>query len=161
MLEKIKKYILPYSVAIAIPLAVGTLSAFLTMENMDIYGVVNTPPLSPPSWLFPIAWTVLYILMGVSSAMVCIRRETSPEDAKRGIYSYVISLVLNFGWSLIFFNAGAFLFAFIWLCVMLYYIVRTVIFYFNVSKLAAYLQIPYIIWVAFAGYLNFGIFLLN
>ncbi len=161
MWKRIKGYILPYSVGIAIPLAVGTLSAFLTMDNMNIYGVINTPPLAPPSWLFPIVWTVLYILMGVSSTIVFLDRDKAPEDAKRGLYSYAVSLVLNFGWSIIFFNAGAFLFAFIWLCVMLYYIVRTVLFYFKVNKIAAILQVPYVLWVLFAGYLNFAIFLLN
>ncbi len=161
MLDKIKKYILPYSVGIAIPLAVGTLSAFLTMGNMDIYNSITVPPLAPPSWLFPIAWTILYVLMGISSVMVFLKRELFPEDVRRGLYAYGVSLVLNFGWSIIFFNAGAFLFAFIWLCVMLYYIVRTVIFYLKADKLAAFLQVPYVLWVMFAGYLNFAIFLLN
>ncbi len=161
MLKKIKKYILPYSVGIAIPLAVGTLSAFITMGNMDIYSIINMPPLAPPSWLFPIAWTILYVLMGISSTMVYLSRDIAPEEAKKGLYAYAVSLVLNFGWSIIFFNAGAFLFAFIWLCVMLYYIIRTVLFYKKVDKWSAYLQIPYVLWVAFAGYLNFAIFLLN
>ncbi len=161
MLGKIKKYILPYSVGIALPLAVGLLSAFLTRGNMDIYRTVNTPPLSPPSWLFPIAWSILYVLMGISSTMIYLKKESSPFEAKRGLYAYGISLALNFGWSMIFFNAGAFLFAFIWLCVLLYYIIRTVVFYYKADRGAALLQLPYIVWVSFAGYLNLGIFLLN
>lgn len=161
MLKKIKPYVLPYAVGISIPLLVGLLSAFLTRGNMNIYGEVNTPPLSPPAWLFPVAWSVLYVLMGISSAMVYLSRGESGAEAKRGLYYYALSLVFNFGWSIIFFNVESFLFAFIWLLFLLYFIIRYVICYAKVKPIAAYLQIPYVLWVAFAGYLNFGIYLLN
>ena len=161
MWKKIKPYILPFAISIAIPLGVGLFSALLTKDNMNIYGEINTPPLSPPSWLFPIAWTILYILMGVSSALIYINKEKNPPEAKRGLYYYALSLVANFLWSIIFFNLGAFLFALICLGILLYLIIKTVISYYNVSKIAAYLQIPYVLWVAFAGYLNAAIFILN
>lgn len=161
MKKSLKDLILPYSVGIAIPLLVGTLSAFITMGDMDIYSVINTPPLAPPALLFPIVWTVLYVLMGISSTTVFLKRKEFPETVRQGLSAYAASLALNFGWSIIFFKAGAFLFAFAWLILMLYFIVRTVIAYFKVSRLSAYLQIPYILWVVFAGYLNFAIYLLN
>lgn len=161
MLKKIKPYILPYAVGIAIPISVGLLSAFLTMGNMDIYTRINTPPLAPPGFIFPIVWTLLYILMGISSAMVYINRFNDILSATVGLKYYAISLLFNFGWSLIFFNSGAFLIAFIWLIFLLYFIVKSVLKYFKVKKLAALLQIPYIIWVVFAGYLNLSITLLN
>lgn len=161
MWNKIKPYILPYSVAIAIPVAVGLLSAFITKDNMDIYKDINTPPLAPPGWLFPIVWTVLYVIMGISSAMIYLRRSDAPDTVKRSLTYYVMSLIANFGWSIIFFNMQVFGFAFIWLLMLLYLIIRTIISYHKVSPIAAYLQIPYAIWVAFAGYLNFGIYLLN
>lgn len=161
MWNKIKPYILPYSVAIAIPVAVGLLSAFITKDNMDIYKDINTPPLAPPGWLFPIAWTLLYVIMGISSAMIYLRRSDAPDTVKRSLTYYVMSLIANFGWSIIFFNMQVFGFAFIWLLMLLYLIIRTIISYHKVSPIAAYLQIPYAIWVAFAGYLNFGIYLLN
>lgn len=161
MWQKFKPYLLIFSVAIAIPLAVGILSALFTRGNMNIYEEINRPPLSPPGMLFPIVWSVLYVLMGVSSGMVFHRREENPEAAASGLRYYAASLILNFGWSIIFFNLGSFLFAFIWLLVLLYTIVRTIICYYKVSPIAAYLQIPYAIWVAFAGYLNFVIWLLN
>ena len=161
MWKKIKPYILPFTVAIAIPLAVGALSAFLTKDNMDIYSKINTPPLSPPAILFPIVWSILYALMGVSSGMVYINRESNPQDAKNGFYYYGLSLVANFLWSILFFNLGAFLFSLVCLIALLYFIIQTIYFYKNVNKVAAYLQIPYAIWVAFAGYLNTAIFLLN
>ncbi len=161
MFNKIKPYILPYSVAIAIPLAIGALSAFFTKDNMMLYQEITTPPLSPPGWLFPVVWSALYILMGVSTCMIYLRRDDAMQDTRKGLTYYAISLVLNFGWSIIFFNLRLFRFSFIWLLVLLYTIIRTVLYYKKVYPLAAYLQIPYAVWVAFAGYLNLGISILN
>ncbi len=161
MWNKIKPYILPYSVGIAIPLTVGISAAALTRDSMDIYGQLNTPPLSPPAILFPIVWTVLYVLMGVSSAMVYINRDKEPVAAKRGLIYYAVSLILNFSWSIVFFRLQAAFFALIILIALLYTIVKTILEYRRVSSLAAYLQIPYALWVGFAGYLNAGIWLLN
>ena len=158
---KIKPYILPYSIAIAIPLTVGIASAALTKDNMKIYSQLNAPPLAPPAFLFPIVWTVLYILMGLSSAMIYTRRERNPDAAKKGLIYYAVSLALNFSWSIVFFNLQAVFFALLILLVMLYCIVRTILEYRKVFPAAAYLEIPYALWVAFAGYLNAGIWLLN
>lgn len=155
-----KKHWKTYVIAILIPLAVGGLSAFLTRNNMDIYKHVTTPPLSPPGWLFPIAWTALYILMGFSSARVWLDPEVS-KAREHGLLSYGISLFMNFMWSIIFFNMRSFLFAFVWLVGLLFFILRTAYFYNRIDKTAAKLQIPYILWVSFAGYLNLGIYLLN
>ena len=159
--KRIKPYILPYAVAIAIPLTVGIVSAALTRGNMNIYEKLNTPPLSPPSILFPIIWTILYVLMGISSAMIYTNRERNPEAAKRGLIWYGVSLVLNFSWSIVFFNLQAAFFALLVLIALLFTIIRTMLEYRKVKPIAAYLQIPYAIWVAFAGYLNVGIWLLN
>ena len=161
MWKKIKPHLGKTLIAIAIPLGVGALSALLTRNSMDIYGELNTPPLSPPSILFPIVWTALYILMGVSSLLVYNRRETDPSAARQGLTYYAASLVVNFAWSIIFFTAGALIFAFVWLLFLLYLIIRTLLCYRKVSPLAAYLQIPYFLWVAFAGYLNAAVAILN
>ena len=159
--KKIKPYILPYAVAIAIPMTVGLISAALTKDNMNVYDKLTTPPLSPPGILFPIVWTILYILMGVSSAMVYMDKEKNPESAKKGLIWYGASLIFNFSWSIIFFNMQAAFFALLVLIALLYTIIRTILEYRKVNPTAAYLQIPYAIWVAFAGYLNVGIWLLN
>ena len=150
-----------YAIAIAIPLAVGILASLLTMNNMMIFNEVKMPPLSPPAIVFPIVWTILYTLMGVSSAMVWLNRDVNYQSAESGLFYYAVSLVFNFLWSIVFFNLRWFLFAFIWLLILLYLIIRTITSYSKVSKTAAYLQIPYALWVAFAGYLNFGIWFLN
>ncbi len=156
MLAKIK----PYIISALIALGVGGLSALITMGNMDIYKEINTPPLAPPSILFPIVWTVLYILMGISAALVYTSQATNDEK-KAALLPYASSLIVNFAWSIIFFNFKAFLLAFVWLLLLLFLILRTIYLYGKINKTAAYLQIPYAVWVAFAGYLNIGIFLLN
>ena len=161
MKEKTKENIIAYVVGIAMPLSVGLLSAFLTKDNMSLYTEINTPPLSPPSWLFPVVWTILYALMGVSSALVFTNAANNPVEAKRGLLTYFVSLAVNFFWSILFFNLRLFRLSFFWLLLLLGLIIKTVIHYKRVSSLAAYLQIPYIAWVAFAGYLNLAIAILN
>lgn len=148
-----KKY-KPYIIEILIALAVGGLSAYLTKDSMEAFDALIKPPLSPPSFLFPIVWTILFILMGVSAGMVHEKSGSVP-------FVYRLSLVVNFFWSIIFFNMEAYLFAFVWLLLLLGLIILTIIEYSKVSKTAAYLQLPYLIWVCFAGYLNFFIWFLN
>ena len=161
MTEDKKQTIKTYIIAIAIPLIIGLLSTLLTKDKMDLYKDVTMPPLSPPSILFPIVWSILYILMGISSAIIWQNRKKDTSSANVGIVNYAISLIFNLGWSIIFFDLRQFLVAFIWLLVLLYFIIRTIISYKNISRTAAYLQIPYVLWVAFAGYLNIGVWYLN
>ena len=161
MWKKIKPYLPSYIIAIAIPLAVGIAAAALTRESMDIYGQLKVPPLAPPALAFPIVWSILYVLMGVSSAGIYNNKELNPDVAKRGLGFYAVSLIFNFAWSIIFFNLSAALAALICLGVLLYFIIRTILEYRKVTPWCAYLQIPYALWVTFAGYLNAGIWLLN
>lgn len=157
MLKKIK----PYIVSVIIALAVGGLSAFFTMENMDLYSTINKPAIAPPAIVFPIVWTILYILMGISSANVYVNRETNEKVASKGLWAYTASLIVNFFWSIIFFNMREFVFAFIWLILLLILVIVTVINYKKIKPIAAYLQIPYIIWLFFAGLLNVLIVYMN
>ena len=150
-----------FAIAIAIPLLVGGLSALLTRGNMQIYSQVQTPPLSPPAILFPIVWTLLYILMGISSAIIWANREKDIEAAQSGLAAYAVSLAFNFTWSILFFNFRLFGFSFVWLIALWILILVTILQYRKISPTAAYLQIPYAVWVAFAGYLNAGIWWLN
>lgn len=151
----------PYALSILIALAVGGLAAFITRNSMDLYKEIITPPLAPPGILFPIVWTVLYVLMGISAAMIYKSRAESYKDVLSALTTYASSLVVNFAWSIIFFNLKAFLLAFIWLLFLLYLVIRTIISYKPINPVAAYLQIPYAVWVLFAGYLNFAIWILN
>jgi len=145
-------------IAILIPLAVGGLSAFLTKDSMSTFEAVAKPPLSPPGWLFPVVWTVLYILMGIASYLVYT---SNSFDRKRALIFYGAQLAVNFFWSIIFFNLNAYLFAFIWLLLLWALILITLVKFYRINENAGLLLIPYIVWVSFAGYLNFGIFLLN
>ena len=153
--------ILVYAISIGIALLVGGLSALVTGGSMGIYEEIITPPLAPPSWLFPVVWTILFILMGISAAMIYNDRKASMAQKKSALYTYALSLIVNFFWSIIFFNFRAFLFAFIWLVLLLYLIINTILKYYKIKPLAAYLQIPYAIWVSFAGYLTLAIWILN
>jgi len=161
MQKLLKRKTIVYTAAVFIPLLIGITSALLTRNNMQIYKELNTPPLSPPSWLFPVVWSALYVLMGISSGKVFLNKNKAPKDAADGLGYYVLSLAFNFAWSIIFFNFRRFPFAFFWLLALLYLIVRTILSYKKVDKKSAYLQIPYAIWVSFAGYLNLGIWILN
>lgn len=153
---KYKSYILSSLIA----LAVGVLSALLTMENMNL-SFLKQPPLSPPAFLFPIVWSILYILMGVSSAKIFNARKDSPEAVRNALSTYASSLVVNFAWSIIFFNFGAFFIAFIWIMLLEFLIIKTIKQYLTIDRKAAMLQIPYAVWVAFAGYLTLAISILN
>ena len=156
MISKTKQLIL----AIVIPLAIGGLSALISGGGMEIFEMVNKPPLSPPGFLFPVVWTFLYILMGISSYLIY----TSDADSSMksdALKVYFLQLAVNFFWSILFFNFNWYLFSFVWL-VLLWVLILLMIKKFQpVSKVAAYLQIPYLVWVTFAGYLTLGIYLLN
>ena len=159
MIELNKSKIKPYAVSILLTLAVGGLSGFLTSMGMDSFDALTKPPLTPPSFLFPIVWTVLFILMGVGAARIFM---TDPTTARnRALIVYVVQLAVNFLWSIIFFNLQAYGFAFFWL-ILLWVLILTMIYLFcKIDKPAALIQIPYAIWVTFAGYLNLMIWLLN
>lgn len=147
----------PLLISIAIPLAVGGLSALITKSGMEAFAQVAKPPLTPPDWLFPIAWGILYVLMGIASYLIY----KSGQDGLLALSLYGIQLVFNFLWSVFFFNMQWYLFSFAWLIALWVLILLTMKEFFKLSKTAGYLLLPYLLWVSFAGYLNFGVYLLN
>ena len=157
MWNKIK----PYVISILIPLAVGGLSAWLIRDGMAQYIDMEKPPLSPPAMLFPIVWTILFILMGIGSALVYVNRDKNKETAEGALRIYGIQLAVNFFWSIIFFNMQAYLFAFIWLVLLWVLILIMILEFRKISPVAAWLQLPYLLWVTFAGYLTFAVWLMN
>lgn len=147
-------------VCILLPLAVGGFSAFLTMGGMAAFDEqLNKPPLTPPGWVFFVVWTVLYILMGISSYIIL----TSEFDGRKrpALFVYLVQLIFNFLWPLVFFGTENYIAAFLVLIVLWILIYITFRMFYSMKKSAGYLIIPYLIWVAFAGYLNIGVFLLN
>lgn len=150
-----------YVVAILIPLAVGALAAFLTRGNMMLYDQIVKPPLAPPPILFPIVWTILYTLMGISSARIYLKKESMPQEVSSALTVYVLQLGFNFFWSLIFFNLRAFFFAFWWILILWVLIIIMILKFRKIDGIAAAINIPYLLWVTFAAYLNLAIYILN
>ena len=142
---------------LAIPLATGALSGFLTRNAMEKYLQLKQPPLSPPSAVFPVVWTVLFLLMGISSYLVAVKNTQEPAVP----YIYWIQLAFNFFWTLIFFNLGMYLLAFFWLLALIMLVAWMILRFRTIDRTAALLQVPYLLWLIFAGYLNLSIVLLN
>ncbi|MBO6134813.1 MAG: tryptophan-rich sensory protein [Lachnospiraceae bacterium] len=153
-------------IAIAIPLLIGGLSAFLTKDAMMVFNTIKKPPLAPPGIAFPIAWTILYILMGISSYLIYNLDEdkliSSQTILKNNILIiYIVQLIFNFFWSIIFFKLSMYKFAFVWLIILWILVFMFIKDAMKLNKVAAYLMIPYLLWMTFAGYLNIMIAVLN
>lgn len=149
-----------YVVWVVLAEAVGALSGYLSREGMKLYGdAVIQPPLSPPMWLFPVAWTVLYALMGIGVARVRLAQPSAERNS--GVNLFVIQLVVNFFWSIIFFNAQAYGFALVWLMLLCVLVLWMILEFRKVERLAGWLQIPYLLWLTFAAWLNYGVWKLN
>ena len=136
---------------------VGSFFSWFTMNNMDAFKELNKP-INVPSIIFPIVWGVLYLLMSISCYIVS---ESSDPARNKALIIYWVQLVINSIWSLIFFGFEMYLFAFIWLLILLISVIIMIVKFYKVDKKAAYLNIPYVLWIIFAGYLNLGIYLLN
>lgn len=145
---------------IAIPLIVGIVAGLLTRNSMEVFSMVEKPPLAPPAWLFPVVWTILYALMGISSYIV-LTSDASPEEIKSAMQLYAYQLVVNFLWPTFFFNFGWYLFSFLWLILLWVLVFLMIRKFYDINRVAAYLNVPYLVWLTFAGYLNAGIWLLN
>lgn len=147
-----------YIVGIIIPVVVGFVSAALTSNNMRIFAELNKPPMSPPAWLFPVAWTVLYVLMGIASARIVLIKG---DDSKKLLVVYAFQLVFNFFWCILFFNLSNYWLAAAWLLVMWILVFMFTFISRKVDRIACICFVPYIIWCTFAMYLNIGVALLN
>ena len=146
-------------ICVLIPLLTGALASLLTSRGMKSFAALAQPPLSPPGWLFPVVWTILYVLMGLASWMVYLRLEW--PGAREALIWYGVQLAFNFLWSIFFFGAHLFLLSFFWLLALLLLIAVTAVKFGRVHPPAGWLLVPYLVWVCFAGYLNLGVFLLN
>ena len=144
---------------LAIPLAVGGLGALLA-GGMSDYGAMVKPPLSPPGWLFPVVWTILYLLMGYASYRV-LTADASPSQISRALTLYGAQLAINFLWPLVFFGLNWYWAAFAVLIVLWVLIYLTMRAFSEIDEWAGNLLLPYILWVTFAAYLNLGVALLN
>ena len=159
----------------ALPLAVGGLAAWLTMGSMSQYAALVQPPLAPPSWLFPVVWTILFVLMGISAARIYIvgKQDRSGKKVRCGDNSdiggqaacalrvYLVQLILNMLWTPLFFTLNLRLAAFVLLVMLLITVIVMTCSFFKLDKVSGILMLPYIAWLLFAGYLNLGTYILN
>ena len=136
---------------------VGTFFSFFTMNSMDTFKDLSKP-INVPGVLFPIVWSILYLLMSISCYLIV---QSNDKDKKEGIILYAIQLVINSLWTLIFFGFGAYLLSFIWIIIFLIVVIIMLAKFYNINKIAMYINIPYVLWLLFAAYLNLGIYLLN
>lgn len=147
-------------ICIAIPELTGALSALLAGNSGRVYQTLRQPPLSPPGWLFPVAWTILYALMGVASYLI-YQSAAAQREKKTALCFYTAQLLVNFSWSIVFFRFGAFHFSVAILLLLDLLVFLTIIQFYKIRKSAACLLIPYLLWLLFATYLNIGVAVLN
>lgn len=140
-----------------ITFVVGSFFSFFTMNSMETFKELEKP-INVPGILFPIVWSILYLLMSISCYIISCSKNENKNEA---IIIYAIQLVINSVWSLIFFGFGAYLLGFIWIIILAVTVIIMIAKFYNIDKKAAYLNIPYILWILFAAYLNFGIYILN
>lgn len=140
--------------SIAISLGAGFIGSIVSRDSMEQYKSIYKPPLSPPSWVFPIVWTILFVLMGIAAYLIYM---SESEEKNQALKLYVVQLILNVGWSVIFFRWQAYLAAFFWLLLLWYFIWLTTKQFYQINEIAGKLMFPYLLWVTFAGYLNLAI----
>ena len=145
---------------IAIPLFSGALSSFIAQNSMTTFDLLNKPPLTPPGIIFPIIWSILYILMGIASYLVLTSGENANEISI-ALTAYGLQLIVNILWPVFFFRFNLYLFSFFVIIVLLLFLLRTIRLFYDIFKTSAYLLIPYLLWVTFAAYLNLGFVVLN
>lgn len=141
---------------IILPLIIGGIGTLL--GNPSSYSIINKPSFSPPAILFPIVWTILYILMGISAYMISV---SDDSDKKKAYIIYLIQLVVNGLWSLFFFRFKWYLFSFFWILLLISLVIIMIDRFYKINKVSGYLQLPYLAWLIFASILNLSIYLLN
>ena len=148
----------PLVVSLLISLGVGGLASIFTSGSYAIYENLSKPPLSPPGWIFPVVWIILYIFMGISAYMIYI---SNSDEKSLALKFYAFSLIVNFFWPIFFFKFGWFWFAFFWLLLLVVIVAITLVLFKKINPTSAWLLVPYLIWIIFASYLNLFTAILN
>ncbi len=158
MVKSLNKKLLPVIGFILITQLVAFLSSYFTQDTSMIYESLTKPPLSPPGYVFGIVWVILYTLMGISAGLIYTQKT---EDSKKAIVDYFIQLLFNFLWTIIFFKYQNYWLAFLTILILDYLVIKTILTFKDLDKKSALLLIPYLLWLLFATYLNFGFAYLN
>ena len=154
-----KKTVLTYLAIIGITLVGAGLSSIFVNLGMDEYNTLAKPPLSPPNILFPIAWTVFYLIMSISFSYIYLNSDKNQRKAATKIY--FLQLAVNLLWPLFFFTLGLYFFSYLWLTLLIVLVISMIIIFYDISKPAALVNLGYLAWLIFASYLNLGVFSLN
>ena len=141
---------------IILPIALGGLVGLIISQFMD-YNTLQKPPLSPPGFIFGIVWSILYLLMGIAYGMLVYKEKSDEEVSK----IYWTQLIINLIWPILFFVFKIRLFSSIWIIILLILVISMVIKFYKKDKIIGYSQIPYLLWIMFATYLNIGVHILN
>lgn len=144
-------------ICIAVPLLTGTVAGLLTGGGMEMFQMTEKSSLSPPAWIFPVVWTILYTLMGVSSYLI-LNASVSESEKERAIRIYGLQLLVNFLWPTFFFNFQWYGFSLLWLVLLWILVLIMILRFRKIRKVTAYLNIPYLVWLTFAVYLNFIVY---
>lgn len=139
-----------------LPVILGGIIGFIISDYID-YSTLIKPPLAPPKILFPIAWTIIYLLMGISYYLF----KKNEENTKLESIIYYLQLIVNLLWSIIFFILKARLISSIWITILDILVIYLIYLFLKKLKVSAYLNIPYLLWILFATYLTIGIYILN
>lgn len=138
-------------------LGTGALASFLVPGMGAAYAKMYKPPLAPPGWVFPVVWTILYILMGIAAYLVSGQKEASPKAVESAVSYYVLQLLVNLLWPILFFRLELYFTAFFWLFLLWYLVWMTWKKFSGLNAYAGKLLVPYLVWLAYAGYLNLAI----
>jgi len=155
-----KNQIIKFVVSIGLPLGVGAIAGMFTAQAVpEWYSTLNRPSFNPPNWVFGPVWTTLYILMGIS--LFLIWKQVQSKERNRAIVLFFVQLLFNFVWSFFFFYFKMIGFALVDIILLWTSIVMMIILFYKIKPLAAYINIPYLLWVSFATVLNASYFFLN
>ncbi|MBK8845934.1 MAG: tryptophan-rich sensory protein [Bacteroidetes bacterium] len=155
-----KLLIIKLIVSIVLPLGLGSIAGIFTAQSVPAwYATLNRPSFNPPSWIFGPVWTTLYILMGVS--LFLIWKQEMSKERNLALFVFVLQLLLNFGWSFIFFYFNLIGFAFIEIILLWFSIILMLVLFYKITPIASYINVPYLLWVTFASVLNGSYYFLN
>ena len=152
--------VIPLIIALAIPLIGSGIVWYLTKNSVYLYSTLDIGVLAPPAWLFMVVWPILYFLMGISSYRIYMLREQG-KDTGSALFFYAVQLLLNFLWSFIFFSFRLYAIAFIEIIILFIFVIITFIKFIKIDKIAGFLLVPYILWLTYASFLAFMVWLKN
>ncbi|WP_066894302.1 TspO/MBR family protein [Clostridium nigeriense] len=162
MKNKVKRNIkiIPLLLNIIIPLLGGLIVGYINRNSMDTYRNLKKFVFTPPDIVFAVVWIILYILMGIAAYRIYVKNKSNIDD-KGAYFFYIIQLILNFMWSFIFFTFRLYGISFLWIIMLFVFVIITFIKFIKIDKIAGLLLIPYMIWLVYAGFLNFFIWVFN